>query len=125
MSATAGAVIFKFGRHVDTSNAVYRLNFGPAYAVGDLMINQDLRRIVEVDAPLENPSSGVVAVPVSRLTGISQVSIRPNVHMAPQTFDVSALPAVLQLEASQGCFAAEEPQRPALVAAPTDATAPR
>ena len=125
MSATASTVVFKFGRHVDTSKAVYRLNFGPAYGVGDLTVNQELRHIVEVNAPLENPSAGVVALPVSLLAGISQVSIRANVRSAPQTFDVSRLPAVLQFEQSQACFTDEDLQRSSLASSPTGPTAPR
>jgi hypothetical protein len=125
MSLTATAVVFRFGRHVDTSKAVYRLDEGPAYAVADEPVNQDLRHIAEVGAPLENPSAGFVALPVARLASIKRVDIRPNIKSPPQSFDVSGVPAVLRLEQAKSCFSGSDQQRPTLTATPTPASPPR
>jgi hypothetical protein len=123
MSLSADTVVFKFGRHVDTSNAVYRLDLGPAYSLVDQPANRELRHAVEVSAPLENPSAGVVALPVPQLAGVKRVDIRPNVETTPRAFDVSGLPAALQFEQSHACPTGSEQARPTLTSVPTG-TAP-
>jgi hypothetical protein len=113
MSLSSDAIVFKFGRHVDTSKAFYRLDLGPAYAVAD--------QPVEIDAPLENPSAGAVALPVALLAGVTRVDIRPNALSPSQSFDVKSVPAVLQFEREHACFTDADLQRPNLTAAPTGA----
>jgi hypothetical protein len=125
MSLSSGAVVFRFGRHVDTSRAAYRLDLGPAYSVSDQPVNQELRHIVEVDAPLENPSAGVVALPVAVLAGVGRVDIRPNVSSASQRFDVKSLPTVLKFERDHACFTDSELQRSTLTADPNGTKAPQ
>jgi hypothetical protein len=121
MGLSSDAIVFKFGRHVDTSKAFYRLDLGPAYAVADQPVNQELRHIVEIDAPLENPSAGAVALPVALLAGVTRVDIRPNALSPSQSFDVKSVPAVLQFEREHACFTDADLQRPNLTAAPTGA----
>ncbi len=121
MRLEATTVVFKLGRHVDTSGAVYRLDLGPAHSLVDQPANQELRHVVEVGALLENPSAGVVALPLSQLAGIKRVDIRANVQTAPQTFDVSGLTAVLDLERSQACPTDSAPQRSTLTSGPAGA----
>jgi hypothetical protein len=125
MSLSANTLVFRFGRNVDTSKAVYRLDLGPAYSVVDQPADEDVRHMVEVEAPLGNPSAGFVALPVSQLAGVRRVDIRANVKSAPQSFDVSGLTAALQLEAAQACFTAQDLQRPTLTSAPAIGAAPQ
>jgi hypothetical protein len=118
MSLSPSVIVFKLGRHVDTSNAVYRLDLGTAYSVVDQPVDLEVRHEIEVDAPLENPSAGVVALPLSQLAGVRRVDIRANLKSAPRAFDVSGVPAVLQFERTEACLAGSDQDRPTLTSAP-------
>ncbi len=59
--------------------------------------------------PLDNPSDGLVAVPLAAVVGVAHIDIRANAKTRPVGFDLTGLPAVLKAQAAQGCTAAHDP----------------
>jgi hypothetical protein len=116
-----GVVVFDLGAHTDTSAAVYRLDRGPAHAdLASLPPSLNWGSVLD-RTPLDNPSDGLVAVPLAAFVGVAHIDIRANAKTQPVGFDLTGLPAVLKAAAAQGC--ADTGHDPTLVQL-NDKTAP-
>lgn len=98
-----GLAVFELGSTVDTSNALYRLDLGPAR----LARGADIAERTAYDSGrtdnLGNPSSGRVVLPIALLNGVRRVDIRGEDPHHVATFDVSALAKALAAETAAGC----------------------
>ncbi len=90
-----GALIWKLGRGVDTSQAVWRIDAG------------EPRRQSLLDLPasanLDNPSDGRLAVPVALLAGARSVETRPSPHAHVRRLDVAHLDELIATADRLGC----------------------
>ncbi len=109
---------FELGRSVDASDALYRLDLGPARFVHALPVTEQVSAYIRPSDSLSNPSGGRVVLPLTSLAGVKRVDIRPEPTRSVATFDLSGLPAVLRAEAAAGCSPAAPATDPALVPAP-------
>ena len=97
------AMIIRFGQGVQAGAAEYRIDSGPAIsAEADAFNVQYHGRIVGV-APIDNPSAGRVAIPISELKLAHAVWIRLAPQASPRRFDVSGLDQAMAAEATLGC----------------------
>ena len=99
-----GVAVFDLGARVDTARAAYKLDRGQAQTTL-APLPRGLDQALIDRTPLENPSNGLVALPVSALTGAGRVDIRANPNTAPVGFDTAVFKRVLDAEAAQGCAA--------------------
>lgn len=97
-----GVVVFDLGAHTDTKTAVYRIDRGPARS--DIASPpQSLDQRLVDRTPLDNPSNGLVSVPLDVLMGARQVDVRANPNSRPTTFDMTGLDQALKIEVKQAC----------------------
>jgi hypothetical protein len=98
-----GVVLFDLGARQDTSGAVYKLDGGAARATLASVPAGMLPRAVIDRTPLDNPSNGLVALPLASFDGVRRVDIRANARSQPVGFDMTGVPALLKAEAAHGC----------------------
>lgn len=103
ISILHGAAVFRFGNGVDTSDAVFRVDDGPAESARALALDLLHRGVSVQDEALANPSRGLVMIPVERLEQAREVTIRPSVGARPRKFLVVGLKAALAAAQSSGC----------------------
>jgi hypothetical protein len=96
-------LIFHAPEEVDTSDAVFRIDGGPARSVHEATYEDQRRGYYRNGGPLENPSAGEVALPTYYVTGAKWVYIRANPRRAPDAFDVRNFPEALALARSLKC----------------------
>jgi hypothetical protein len=96
-------LLFHSTSRVDTSDAVFRIDGGPARSVREATYADQRRGYYRNGGPLENPSAGLVALPSYYAANASWVYIRADVRRAPDGFDVRGLPQALALARSQKC----------------------
>ena len=104
-----GAVVFDFGRSVNTGQAAYRIDDGEARMAQQSAFARSYWTRHEADAPLDNPSGGRLALPARNLVQARTIAIRVNTERRPQIFKLDYLGAVLSAESALGC-----PAEPAL-----------
>ena len=98
-------VLFSLGRDVDTGEAVYRIDAGPAHSVNEVAFRLRTMGAPQTLEPIGNPSRGLVILPAADLASAQNVWIRPSPKVAPRRFPVAGLPAVTEREASLSCAA--------------------
>ena len=96
-------LIFHAASWVDTSDAVFRIDGGPARSVREATYEDQRRGYYREGGPLENPSAGEVALPTYYVTGAKWVYIRANPRRAPDAFDVRGFSEALALARAQKC----------------------
>ena len=97
------AVGFRFKTRSDVAGAVYRVDGGPPRAWRD-----DRAALIILGAPLDfggmdNPSGGVVWLPLSVLADANAVMIQPRPDRGARTFHFRGLKGLHQLGLEQGC----------------------
>ena len=97
--------LFAFGPDVDTSEAVYRIDAGPAHSVNDVAFRLRTMGAPQTLEPIGNPSRGLVVLLAADLMAAQNVWIRPSPKVAPRRFSVSGLSAVAEREAALACAA--------------------
>jgi hypothetical protein len=95
--------VFDLGRDVDASDALYRLDLGAAHSARGSNITERTAYSSVQTPDVENPSGGRIALPIAELAGVKRIDIRPNPKHYVQTYDISALPKVLDAESAAGC----------------------
>jgi hypothetical protein len=96
-------LIFHSDPEVDNSDAVFRIDGGPARSVHEATFDDERRGYYRKDGPLANPSAGEVALPSFYVTGAKWVYIRANPHRAADTFDVRRFSDALALARAKKC----------------------
>ena len=103
MSFHRDTVVFEMGRHVDTSQAFFRLDGGAARSVREPRLQNETHGFFLDSDPVDNPSGGRVALPFSLVQSAKSVLVRANPRRAPRAFDVSGLPDALAAAKAAGC----------------------
>lgn len=101
---TRGVVIFRFKPDVDTRDAWYRLDDGPAVSLRTHLL--DLRRLGEAPSTgdnLANPSDGTVRLPLVVLGQAQKVTIRPNAKRSARVFGLEGLATTIAVAKADGC----------------------
>jgi hypothetical protein len=96
-------LVFKLGRGVDSSQAFFRIDGGPARNVREPRVENETHGFFLDSGPLDNPSGGKVALPLSLVQGAKQVIIRASQRHAPRAFDVSQFADALSAAKAAGC----------------------
>jgi hypothetical protein len=87
----------------DTTDAVFRIDGGPARSVHEATYDDQRRGYYRNGGPLENPSAGEVALPTYYVTNAKWIYIRADAKRAPDAFDVRRFPEALALARAQKC----------------------
>ena len=98
-----GFVVFRLGASVDTDNAFFRIDGGPARSIDEAVRQDQQLGYFSGRGPIDNPSGGEVALPRSYLDGARQVIIRATPRSKPRLFDLTRLPDALAAAKAGGC----------------------
>jgi hypothetical protein len=111
------AVVFHLPSSLDTSDAAYRIDWGPVFwSRDDAPALAHLGFALHNDDDLRNPSGGLVRVPVGRLLAARLVSIEVKRGRDPFLFKINGLAAALEAARKAGCGAGFEPDAAAAAA---------
>lgn len=103
MSYANQAVTFHFQGFVDSNNAVYRIDGGPAKRFADARWELVKGGTMLNRGPSSSPMAGDVPVPAHELMGANGVSVRANKDWRVRHYDVRGLPRALDVAREQGC----------------------
>ena len=103
VTVSHGAAAFRFGRWVNTSEAVYRIDGGPAKSGRLAMNGVATLGVRTIGSNPNNVTGGLVHIPVAELADASRVAIRTGRDASPRTFDLKGLAAALNTEKQRGC----------------------
>ncbi len=98
-----GAIGFRFPGGWDVNKAVYRLDGGLPR-----LWRNDLPELVRLGTPIDtggidNPSQGIVWIPLSRLQGVNSIAIQAREDRVPRTFRVGDFIALYEEAIARGC----------------------
>jgi hypothetical protein len=99
----SGALIFRLGRGVETTHAVFRLDAGPARPVTEAFHEDEARGIFPQRGWIDDPAGGDVALPAAYVMGARQVWIRATPAHQPYPFNVSRVAEALAAAKAAGC----------------------
>lgn len=103
MTYRHGVLTFRFATRVDTANALYRIDQGPAQSVG-LVATEAAGLGAEFRSQnMKNPSNGRVHIPAAYLQTAQTVSIRPNPKRRSKAFSLTGFDKALSAAKDQGC----------------------
>lgn len=103
MSFHRDTLVLRLGRGADTSQAFFRIDDGSVRSVREPKLENETHGFFLDSGPVENPSGGKVALPLSALNGAKIVYARASVRHPPRAFDVSRLAEALAAAKSAGC----------------------
>lgn len=98
-----GALRFQFSPRVNTLDAWYRIDDGPAKRWQDLYPTLVQTGVTLEGANLANPTGGVVALPRIEVGEARVVTIRTSARSQPRRFKVRGLSEALDAAKRQGC----------------------
>ena len=101
------ALVFHLSARIDTAGAVYRIDGGPAVAAASDEPELAAQGFALHDDDLDNPSGGLVRIPVHRLTGAGEVQIEPAPGRRPIKFKIGGLAGALAAARQAGCADAD------------------
>jgi hypothetical protein len=98
-----GAIGFRFRRGWDVADAVYRLDGG-----SPRVWRNDLPELVRLGTPIDtggmdDPTRGIVWIPLSRLAAVNAISIQPRRDRAQRTFHISGFRGLYEEAIARGC----------------------
>jgi len=96
-------LVFHLGDGVDTSEAYFRIDGGPARSTREPRLENETHGFFLNQGPIGNPSGGEVALPLSVTQGAKQVYIRASAKHAPRAFDLSQFSDALTAAKGAGC----------------------
>jgi hypothetical protein len=103
MSFHRDTLVFHLGRSVDSAQAFFRIDGGPARSVREPWVENETHGFFLDSGPIDNPSGGRVALPLSMVKDAKQILIRASIKHTPRTFDVSRLGEALSAAKAAGC----------------------
>jgi hypothetical protein len=98
-----GVITFQFGHGVDTANARFRLDNGPAREAGSVAVEAAGLGAQFNGPSLRNPSNGEVHIPADVVGPATSVAIQPNTKMNHRTFNLTGLSRALEIAKAQHC----------------------
>lgn len=98
-----GVVTFRFGEHVGTAQAQFRVDGGPARWARDFAVEAAGKGASFRSDNLDNPTGGLVHLPASVLQGAGSVAIRPDRDGRARTFSLKGLAETMAAAQAQGC----------------------
>ena len=103
VSYASKAVAFHFKVSMNTTDSYFRLDSGPVKAW-----RVEYPKLVKLGVQLEgdsleNPTGGLVILPVEDLVSVHSVTIRPDPKSTPRTFGVDGLSDAIANAVSHGC----------------------
>jgi hypothetical protein len=97
------SLVIHFAKNIDTTSAAYRIDGGaPIWARWDQMEAARLGFAIE-SGGLENPSGGLVIIPVARLNGAHLLAVRARPTDQPRLIKIDGLAVALDKAAAMGC----------------------
>jgi len=103
MTYKDGVLTFHMGRSVNTAQAEFRLDQGPAKAAGDFAVEAAGRGAAFRTDNLLNPSGGLVHLPIETVRPATTVSIRADRDRRARTYRLRGLERTLEAAKAQGC----------------------
>jgi len=103
VTLTGDLAVITLGARHDVSQSLYRLDDGPAQPIGLIPENDVYHARFITDAPYDNPSDGIIAMPASTLRTHQVLWIRIDAHHAPVRVLISGLAAAEAQENALGC----------------------
>ncbi len=103
MTYRHGVLTFHFSRRTDTANALYRVDQGPARAVG--LVGPEAAGLgAEFKSKnTKNPSDGKVHIPSAHLEAAQTVSVRPNKKRQATSFSLTGFDQALTVAKRLNC----------------------
>ncbi len=98
-------LVVDFGRKIDTTDSVYRIDDGLVKLTQNSEATRRLWQAQEGEARLTNPSGGLIAVPLTEIASASRLILRIDTAHQPIKLDVSGLPRVMEKMTVIGCSA--------------------
>jgi hypothetical protein len=103
ISYSSKAVAFHFKAPMNTTEAYFRLDSGPVKAW-----RTEYPKLVKLGVQLEgdsleNPTGGLVILPIEDLANIHTVTIRPTPKSTPRTFGIDGLTDAVANAVAHGC----------------------
>jgi len=96
-------LVFHLGRDIDTSQAFFRIDGGPARSVREPRLENETHGFFLDSGPISNPSGGEVALPLSIVLGAKKVYVRASARYQPRAFDLSGFAQALAAAKAAGC----------------------
>lgn len=96
-------LLIRFGRRVDTTDSSYKVDGGAARYVKDSEAGRTYWTRHQTAMTADNPSYGVVAVPVADLATARTLVVRVDAAHRPETFDISDLSAIQGIQRALSC----------------------
>jgi hypothetical protein len=98
-----GAIGFRFRASWDVENAIYRVDGGAPRTW-----RNDLPELVHLGTPIDtggidNPTQGIVWIPLSRLEGANAIVIQPRPDRAQRTFHFAGFRGLYEDAVARGC----------------------
>ena len=97
------SLAFRFSPRLSTLDAVYRVDQGPARLWTSIYPSLVQLRAMPPAASLENPTGGLVVLPMTELTAARTVTIRPSPDSQPKIFQVARIADALAQARALGC----------------------
>ncbi len=97
------SLAFRFGRGVNTLEASYRIDSHPAIAWSTVYPTLTNLGANLPGGRMDNPTGGLVLLPVSALVGAHGVTIRPTPGSRPRAFAIDGLADTLANARARGC----------------------
>jgi hypothetical protein len=101
------ALVLHLPSHIDTSNAVYRIDGGQPDWVRDDEMELARLGFALHDDNLNNPSGGLVRIPERRVGSASAVSIETVTNRRPITVNIDGFAPALEAASKAGCAPAD------------------
>jgi hypothetical protein len=98
-----GVVTLHFGHGVNTANALFRVDGGPARSVGEVAVEAAGKGAVFLSRNTTNPSNGEVHIPTTQLAAHRSLAVRPNARASVRTIDLAGLAPSLKAAEAHGC----------------------
>jgi hypothetical protein len=98
-----GVVTFQLGHGVNTANAQFRVDDGPARDTSSVALQAAGLGAVLRPGKLPNPSDGAVNIPAAILAGARQISIRSDSGSGHRNFNLSGLSEALEVAKGKNC----------------------
>ncbi|HEX4179304.1 MAG TPA: hypothetical protein VHY32_00785 [Caulobacteraceae bacterium] len=96
-------LVFNLGREIDSSQAFFRIDGGPARSVREPQLQNETHGFFLDSGPVDNPSGGRVALPLALVQDAKQVMIRASPRHPPRIFDLARFSEALSAAKTAGC----------------------
>jgi hypothetical protein len=103
VSLHRGTAIFRLGRGLDTTRAVFRLDGGPPREVSEAFDAVEARGFFPERGWIVDPAGGEAALPAAYLSGVRAVTLRVSPKLPPRVFKVAHLDEAIATAQAYGC----------------------